>query len=940
MANDHDSSFEKLRQYFKMINPVDVAGRFKLDRLSRTAPDAGVVGRLLQIFVDTVDQSGSGLLTFDEIKERVWDLAIEDDAEKIKNYVKLVSHDEISEVLALQQSKNSSTRLSVTQLKTPVVGFSLRDSNKIGVFMNAIPTLELSRCVPLLEVGFDLAFPGDNGDPTSNGSSASALSARSPTLLRYLNGTESAYTSSDKLMAQGSLAKVDLSLRTNKKDESEKWKRSSSVQSGMELFTTPQTLVSPSLSSRQVPVLDRFAPLMSIESFEVTATPSGGAMYHKTARLNLVIHDRSRLHEVAALLRPDAYSRTTVSISYGWSHPDRSDQNSIANLINQMIVRDEKYNIVNSSFSFGGSGGAKVVLQLATKGANEMSIVRIADSEQLMSLDVTLQQAAEAIRDARSRIPGLSKSDLLTKDLRAHQIIDAAADNEQLLDDYQASDKEQLRKLVNGLKSSKSNQSNSAAAVQLQNFLVSMESFLDGSAKRKELLSAGNADKNKTPTINSILGEKFDTMIGRNKDGTHGNAPDPFLDPNAKYWTQSAASKADIELLKKQMDGTSKTPRQYVSLAKLLLHYVGVPLQSVASVDEVQFVYYPFNSEAGFAVDSNLGSFPVEVQYFRDVLTEHMRNKRNANITIREFVQLLASTVLQDVRNPAYGIRQFYAQRNPKDAKPTLLEHGGVPQITEKLREVTGGNFRKPVVEMQVECRGGRPLNQGEVQSDKSSLRIVRIHVYDKLSSVYEPTLKVLEVQQRLAAIEPNGNGSIDLAKVKEAANLIGLDLDQLKFRSYDDLKEYISQVVPVLRYGSNNSGILAATVASMQNQDLATVNMQRAMGQPYNSEPNGSSTSALPLRVQPSQLDITTIGCPLLTPAQQYFVDFGTGTTLDDLYVLNTLSHRIAAGKFESTAKLTPLNAYGSYESVSTRVKKLKKQLEDVVLATRFRRF
>ncbi len=120
-----------------------------------------------------------------------------------------------------------------------------------------------------------------------------------------------------------------------------------------------------------------------------------------------------------------------------------------------------------------------------------------------------------------------------------------------------------------------------------------------------------------------------------------------------------------------------------------------------------------------------------------------------------------------------------------------------------------------------------------------------------------------------------------------------------------------------------------------MQNSDLATVNMQRSMGQQFNSEPNSSSTSAIPLRVQPSQLDMTLIGCPLLNLAQQFFVDFATGTTVDDLYTLTHLSHVISAGKFESTAKLTPMNAYGAYESVSSKVTKLKDTIDELIKKT-----
>jgi hypothetical protein len=257
-----------------------------------------------------------------------------------------------------------------------------------------------------------------------------------------------------------------------------------------------------------------------------------------------------------------------------------------------------------------------------------------------------------------------------------------------------------------------------------------------------------------------------------------------------------------------------------------------------------------------------------------------------------------------------------------------------VENVSNNLAKKFGGVFRKPVVEMQIECRGGRPLRAGEVQADKDGLRIMRIHIYDKLSSAYEPTLKVLEAQQGLESLRTEASTTV-FNQLRDVADQIGLSLEDKKFRSYEDLKTFISQVTPVLNYGANHGGIIAATVASMQNSDLATVNMQRAMGQPYNSEPNSSSTSAIPLRIQPSQLDLTLFGCPLLNLAQQFFVDFSTGTTIDDLYTLTHLSHVIAAGKFESTAKFTPMNAYGAYESVSSKVVKLKETIDELLKKT-----
>lgn len=930
--SDRTDNFELLKKLYQIVTPQGLLGRYKLDKFTDQKVNIDAAGDVLAAFVNSVDSSGSGLLLYDELRKKIDDAkskAKSEVVQQINTYVNLYdkfpSSVSMETILGSQNVANSDTALRVISLTSPTLGLSLRDVNRTGIFMNAVPSLELSRCTPLLEVNFELAFPAESPDKSGDSRFAAGLSARSPTLLRYLNGVEGNYGSADVLMAKGSLKKVDLSSRTNNSSLKQSWKDSASITSGMELFTSPQTLVSPdsTLSTRQVPVLDRFSALMSIESFEITATPSGGAMSYKTAKLNIVLHDRSRMHEIAALIKPDAYSRTTVSISYGWSHPDTNGESPIGELINQMVVRDEKYNIVNSSFSFGGGGGAKITLSLATKGGSELGIIRIADSEQFSKLDVKLQELADAIRENRDKIPGLSQADFNTKDVRVYQIIDAAANNGELIDNYTTKDAANITKFLKELQSSKSNKNDPSKMKALQELLQKMSDFLDTKKKKSDVFDPKN--KGRIPLIDNVLGEKFKTMIGHTPDGKFAAAPDPYLDETARYW-----SDAEKEEVKKIKSGKSNKPRTFVSLAKLMLFYVGIPLQSVGSFDEVQFVYYPFNIEAGFAKETSLASFPVDIAYFRDVLADHAKRKGNANLTVREFMQLLYSSIIQDVRNQAYGLREFYANRTPgkTDEEPVLNKNATIKNVTDKLN----GVFRKPVVEMQIECRGGRPTAHGDTSADKRLSRVVRVHVYDKLSSAYEPTLKVLEAQQGLQAFEKDQTSSAIFSNLSDIADQIGLSLKDQQFKSYDDLKRFISQVVPVLNYGANNSGIIAATLQTMQNSDLATVNMQRSMGPQYNSEPNGSSVSAIPLRVQPSQLDLTLIGCPLLNLAQQYFVDFNTGTTVDDLYVLTHLSHRIAAGKFESTAKLTPMNAYGAYENVADKVRKLKTQIDGML--------
>lgn len=930
-----DNNLNQLMKLYKIVTPQGLLGRYELQKFT-TKPqgiNTDLLGQILDLFVNTSDSSGSGLLLFDEIKTKLADVksksSIPDAPKQIEKFIDLHEDASMDEVFGSQSHEADAAKLRVISLKSPNLGLSLRDVNRVGTFLNAVPSLELSRCQPLLDVKFELEFRGES-DKANDPKFAADLSSRSTTLLRYINGVSKNYGSADLMMAKGSLKKVDLSSRTNKASDKESWKESSSITSGMELFTSPQTLTSPdsTLFARSVPVLDRFAGLMSIQSFEITNTPMGGTYMHKTGKLSLIVHDRSRLHEVAELIKPDAYSRTTVSISYGWTHPDTTGNSPIADLINQMIIRDEKYNIVNSSFSFGGGGSVSITLSLAMKGSNELNVIRIAESKEFLNMERKLAELSETIRDLRDQVPGLKAPDYTTKEVKVFQLIDSAANNGELIDNYTSKQAlSELNELFANLKRAKKNKNDPSITKKLDTALESITDFVTTKSKVNESLKIDPKTNNLRPLIDHVLGDKFKTMIGATKDGKQAAAPDPYLDETAEYWN-GTPDKDEIPKIKK---GDSKQPRNFVSLAKVLLFYVGIPLQSLGAFDEIQFVYYPFNTEAGLAKDTSLSSFPVDVHYLLDVLADHAKRKGNANLTVREFIGVLLSSTIQDVRSRAYGLRENFVPRKPGDIsnEPQRLPNG---KVSKAAADRLDGRFRKPVVEIQIETRTGRPVKPGETQESKDA-RIVRIHVYDKLASAYEPTLKLLEAQKGLEAFDPQRGDQAFKTRLAEIANLIGVkEFKDGVFTDRDALRQMVTQTTPVLTYGSNNSGIIAASLQTMQNSDLATVNMQRSMGPQSNSEPNNSSVSAIPLRVQPAQLDLTLIGCPLLAGTQQYFIDFGTGTTLDDLYVLTHLSHRIAAGKFESTAKLIPMNAYGTYDSIASKVRKLSEQVEKLI--------
>ena len=84
---------------------------------------------------------------------------------------------------------------------------------------------------------------------------------------------------------------------------------------------------------------------------------------------------------------------------------------------------------------------------------------------------------------------------------------------------------------------------------------------------------------------------------------------------------------------------------------------------------------------------------------------------------------------------------------------------------------------------------------------------------------------------------------------------------------------------------------------------------------------------------VIPATVNITMLGMPLINRGQMYYIDFGTGTSLDNVYTVTSVKHSIKGGQFTTTVTLNPISS-GSIKSVTSglntdlaAVKQYKKQ-------------
>lgn len=149
------------------------------------------------------------------------------------------------------------------------------------------------------------------------------------------------------------------------------------------------------------------------------------------------------------------------------------------------------------------------------------------------------------------------------------------------------------------------------------------------------------------------------------------------------------------------------------------------------------------------------------------------------------------------------------------------------------------------------------------------------------------------------------------------------------KYASFEKVKEQISRLVPTISIGSQGSSVTNVSYSTNQEALLSTIMMLRSPGSSQTtSTPNGSADGDLPLRVIPGQLSLNTLGCPIVEYMQQFFIDLGTGTTVDNLYNVTGLTHTITKGKFESQFKFTFADAYGQYEGAQNIVDSLTSKL------------
>lgn len=954
-----------LEQMFTMLTPSDLADGLKLNL---GGPQAEITGGAFSTLQSIIENDAKGVLTTADIISKLNDVTTlsgaptSDDLKKFFDVISTkgapswVSDDHtmymtkdgpkklsgFNQVVGANFTVDPSIDVLLMCSRSPFFNPATRHARRIEIFLNSMPSVVLQSMVPLLDIEFQVTKAPSAGLPYLSN-------------LRFLAGNVSpdSLGDSDKVMLEGrQLVSSDVELEY----------------AGMEMFTSPQTMVNPTPNVnaagqgiRYADVLDPFRPFASIESCTISIKGTVGMMQYKKASLTLKLHDRSRLSEISDLIRPESYGNVVLWLTYGWRAPvlpQAPDPAAVPyfDFINNNLLMREAYKIVNSQFSFDQVGQVIVTLELATQGGQQIKTTPITHAlavdgkETSYSVMKKVKELGERIAQYRKRLK-LDPPEGINKEIRTYQLLDAAQVGE--FPDMKASDVESTISTLSSQLTKKGDPDSEA----VKNLITSLKTLYSKDQKTNKF---SLQERIKTLATNEVADKFKEVQTGA----------DPYLLDDSKT-KEKATSPLAAEIKKYQAPPKGKTDqyvRKIVSFGKLFSTFALTTILPMNICEEVQVFFYGLNNQCGPVSGHSIAEFPIDMEVFIDQYRDHAVRRGGENITLDEFLGLVINAQVLDNRAVGYGLRKYYEPYAPnKDASVDKNKEKDFESALANFSK-TNGPFKKPSIAMVMEMshqkasadgqsdamtalayssKDATPKFSSDVQKSNSH-RILRIHIYDSQVHPYlEPAHLLKAADGGPTFIEAPPNDFIDsVAKMGNISTLqanvqvltgIKLSRDRGVFTLSQDfsnarqVKDVVSKLVPTITYGVNGTTVSNASLSTKAESLLSTVNMLRSNTTKNAAQPNGSGEGGIPLRVIPAQMTMTSLGCPLACINQYYFIDFNTGTTIDNLYGCTALQHVLAAGKFETQWTFAFADAYGVFEGAPNIVDQITKLSADI---------
>jgi len=204
----------------------------------------------------------------------------------------------------------------------------------------------------------------------------------------------------------------------------------------------------------------------------------------------------------------------------------------------------------------------------------------------------------------------------------------------------------------------------------------------------------------------------------------------------------------------------------------------------------------------------------------------------------------------------------------------------------------------------------------------KDDKTILRIHIYDE-ESILDPASYAMH-QTLLAGAENKVINGKDYRKViEEKLGSGGLN--------FNDVKQVMKAAYPTIIYGSNGSTVKNISVSANTSGELSQVLMNDSYGQIRDGVIKGKNyeNDYESITLLPNTVSLSMLGQPMIGRGNNIFIDFGTNTSLDNIYTVKSVSHSLSKGDFSTTVQLVPSNM-GAISSFKERMRNTLDVLEE----------
>ena len=592
----------------------------------------------------------------------------------------------------------TSPSLSALVMKHPKASIAGKGRDHLPIFFNAIPPIEMSRCVPYISIN----VLTENYQRDANNKKLAPNKLNSAAFMRFTREKEGGGYVLEDSFGFGDLKPVSSAI---KDDEKEALQNIDIAY--MDIFNSPQTFANADINRNEYsidkidpftgkpnnndPILEPIMPFLSLDSINVSITGAGyGIMSSKKASLKLTLHDRSRLRDLAPLVSSSQFATTRIIIEYGWNHPEGgvNSDNVIGKYLNSLKDRSV-FQVVSCDYDFSEGSAVGINIGLVAYGFRQTERVHCgAGPEVPMNVfKEFIKKAAQDYSKSLNSTLGKEKAAEVRHEIKLNERSAKDISNSiswpayrELMKAFKHNTKDAMKALeyIIKIESASTNEekediryeaeSSSAAAVfmgQEENNVTEIFNRLDQAgifSENKETMLQRMYGKIKAFELGDDIVDPFlsSTVYGSNINLNDAVLTNDDTGESKKYHEMSPLSQKAVSFGKTLRLGINNG-KGYVTLGKAISSLIGYPLAATCLYDEVQLVFYPLNHHSGGGRVHTTASLPIPIKEIREKFQEAV--KISSNISVKRAFSILES-IVKDKNLEVYNISDVFMAQN------------------------------------------------------------------------------------------------------------------------------------------------------------------------------------------------------------------------------------------------------------------------------------